>query len=575
MDFAAAVIAGLSFGCSGSADPVTARIVEGEATIHSGLDSEQIEGSFVVEITRPAGDADPASVVLLQPSVQEMVDGVSAFWPTQAQTDVTDPVEVAPGATARVRVTFSGERPSALPPEGWLRACSEVTAPGTTTSLVVSGSVADEASEDFAQIPYTAEIEFERQGESPSFAPAPSIIGAAWSHRFGAAGEETLLSVASDALGNALITGEGGGGTDADGLEVPLGPFVAKISEQGNRLWTRTLPVPALVAAGATTTMLGGTLFESIELDGTTVPWAGGADVFVARMADDGTLAWTRSFGDRGNQTLSRMVVAADGSIVISGHDNSGADFGGGPFPTTGDYGVFVVKLDANGDHVFSQHYGQLGPLETAVDASGSVVIAATLVGVIDLGGGPIGVSGTTTPIVAKFDPLGGFMWNSPLYVAGEVAEIGVDGEGNVFIASYYGEVVKHDASGAPIWLRTPFAAASPTPSYVSLASLAVDESGRVLVVGGLARASVALPNGSLNPDAADVSFVAELDGEGFATGGGVTGCSSDLGSLVAARPGPLDRFVVAGMFRSFASFDGGALESAGGTDVFVAAIDP
>jgi hypothetical protein len=105
-------------------------------------------------------------------------------------------------------------------------------------------------------------------------------------------------------------------------------------------------------------------------------------DLFVARFSPSGGLLWATFLGGNNNETVARMLLADDGSIVVGG------DTGSMDFPTTpGSYAPgppvlgagFLTALSASGDAlVFSTFLGGNGldvVNDLAVDASGSFIL--------------------------------------------------------------------------------------------------------------------------------------------------------------------------------------------------------
>jgi len=68
-------------------------------------------------------------------------------------------------------------------------------------------------------------------------------------------------------------------------------------------------------------------------------------------------------------------------------------DCGGGPLTSAGGTDIFVVKFDPNGNHLWSQRFGdsdsQYGT-GVAADATGNVILTGSFYGTVDFGGGPL-----------------------------------------------------------------------------------------------------------------------------------------------------------------------------------------
>ncbi len=81
-------------------------------------------------------------------------------------------------------------------------------------------------------------------------------------------------------------------------------------------------------------------------------------------------------------------------------------DFGGDPLTCLGDYDIYVVEFDSDGDHVCSQRFGDgdvQWPSSVAADPFGNVLVTGAFAGTVDLGGGLLSSAGDHDIFVAKF----------------------------------------------------------------------------------------------------------------------------------------------------------------------------
>lgn len=86
-------------------------------------------------------------------------------------------------------------------------------------------------------------------------------------------------------------------------------------------------------------------------------------DMFVAKLDPAGQVLWSRSYGglndgptDDDDHTISDVAVDGAGNVIFCGEANGAIDFGGGTLNPT--YDMVLVKLDPDGNHVFSDTYG-------------------------------------------------------------------------------------------------------------------------------------------------------------------------------------------------------------------------
>jgi len=169
-----------------------------------------------------------------------------------------------------------------------------------------------------------------------------------WSQRFGDAGPQQGWSVATDASGNVVMSGN---------------------------------------------------FSDAIDFGGRALSAPGGENVniFLVKFDPNGNHLWSQSFGDGNTELTSSVAVDASENIVWTGHFGQTIDFGGGVLTSTSVYDMFLAKFDPDGIHVWSESYGNTGlelSTHVAVDASGNVVVAGRFNGTVDFGDGLLATAG-------------------------------------------------------------------------------------------------------------------------------------------------------------------------------------
>lgn len=158
---------------------------------------------------------------------------------------------------------------------------------------------------------------------------------------------------------------------------------------------------------------------------------------FVAKFDQGGSHLWSKSFDE-----VHVVSVAADGedNVYIAGFTSQDVDFGGGTLSVGDGTALFVVKLDSDGDHVWSKVYGGVDYYDTAgvnsiaVDSAGDVLIAGYYSYFLTLGL-DTGWGGELDAFLAKLDGADG----SPVF--GKF--FGVMSEGAIAVS--YGVAVDPD----------------------------------------------------------------------------------------------------------------------------------
>ena len=142
--------------------------------------------------------------------------------------------------------------------------------------------------------------------------------------QIGSSGQDDAEAMQVDGSGNIYLTGYTTGALGGQANSGGFDAFLTKLDSSGNVLWTRLLGGTgsdfgsglALDTAGHV--WIGG--FSSSSLAGHTN--AGNFDAFVAQYDSDGTLLATRFWGGTGDDEITDLAAAPDGSVSVSGSTN-------------------------------------------------------------------------------------------------------------------------------------------------------------------------------------------------------------------------------------------------------------
>jgi hypothetical protein len=241
----------------------------------------------------------------------------------------------------------------------------------------------------------------------------------AWAERFGDAGDQRANAVAVDMAGNVFVAGGFGGTLDFGKSKITSAGgtdgFVAAFDKSGNHLWARAFgDASDQEALGVSSSQFGdvtvvGRFTGTANFGGGDLASAGGHDAFAAGYDVAGSYAWSKAFGDPGEQTAFSVATDPSGNAWITGSTAGTVDFGGGPLAAKAD-DAFVLKLGSNGGHLASHLYGgaesQAGRA-IAVDATGAPVFGGSTLGPLDLGTGPLACGQGTGLFLARLDANG------------------------------------------------------------------------------------------------------------------------------------------------------------------------
>lgn len=237
---------------------------------------------------------------------------------------------------------------------------------------------------------------------------------------------------------------------------------------------------------------------------------------------------WSLGFGDSRTQVMRSVAVDSKRNVYSAGDFEGVVGFGGPPLVSTADkFDIVIAKHDRYGNPLWSKRYGDSSnqfAAKIVVDSKDNLIFVGRVYGHTDFGGGPLKAAGSGDIIVAKLDSNGNHLWSR---VFG-----GKDPERAERVAI---------ASNDDVIL---------TGTFTSV----VDFGGDLFFSQGKRDA-----------------FVARLDG---ATGAHVFsrqigGSGDDYGFGVAVDG---SKIVIAGRFEQSINL-AGTLTSAGGTDIYVAAL--
>ncbi|NQT35513.1 T9SS type A sorting domain-containing protein [bacterium] len=169
-------------------------------------------------------------------------------------------------------------------------------------------------------------------------------------------GEEVLSAVDFGGAGYDrfcdVIEVEGGFVTGGYGGSFGIGQYdfwIAKIDEEGNQDWFRAFGGQAHERGYEIIQLADG----GFALVGHTDSFGNGqGDGWIVATDEEGQEDWSAPFGGNGEDGFSGIAHGEEGSVVVSGKTNS---FG------EGGYDFWLIKIDANGDEVWSETYGDDG----------------------------------------------------------------------------------------------------------------------------------------------------------------------------------------------------------------------
>lgn len=297
-----------------------------------------------------------------------------------------------------------------------------------------------------------------------------------WTKSMGGTNNEYSNSLAIDASGNVVASGNFAGTSDFDpnaGILNLISAggddiFVVKLDASGNLIWAKNM--------GGT----GGEWGDSVVLDAlgnvyTTGNYAGTADfdpnagtanlvtagmddIFVSKLDASGNFVWAKSMGGLLTDFANGMNIDAAGNVYTIGNYDGTADFDPGAgtanLTTAGTGDIFISKLDANGNYIWAKSIGSTmsdygGSVD--IDAAGNVYSTGFFAATTDFDPGAgitnIMTAGGNDVFISKLDVSGNFVWAKSIGGSGtdNAGSICVDPSGVVYTGGKFSGTVDFD----------------------------------------------------------------------------------------------------------------------------------
>jgi hypothetical protein len=238
-----------------------------------------------------------------------------------------------------------------------------------------------------------------------------------WAKSFGDGVAQSARGVAVAPNGDVVITGDLAGAADFGGgtltSQGSSDIFVARYDAAGTPLWSKIFGNASAQNGVAVATdsvgnvLLTGDVAGKADFGAGLLTSAGSTDLFVAKLDGAGTHLFSKLYGNSGAQTAKGIAADALDAILVTGDVAGTIDFGGGVLTSAGSTDIVFAKLDPLGAFVWAKLVGDVAA-QTGAGVSTSLTFvlgAGNYQGKVDFGGGAITSVGSTDSFLVRMDP--------------------------------------------------------------------------------------------------------------------------------------------------------------------------
>lgn len=162
-----------------------------------------------------------------------------------------------------------------------------------------------------------------------------------WAKSFGGEGNEVGYCVRQTTDGGFIIIGN----TDTDVEGGPWDMYLVKTDSDGVLQWSKTFGGPGIEEGRSVQETSDG----GFIITGNTTGFDGESDIYLIKTTSEGTLEWTRTYGYAFGTDMGESVKqTSDGGYIIAGF-TSGESF---------DYDAYLVKTDSDGTVEWTKTFG-------------------------------------------------------------------------------------------------------------------------------------------------------------------------------------------------------------------------
>lgn len=252
-----------------------------------------------------------------------------------------------------------------------------------------------------------------------------------WATQGGGTDSDYGVGIAVDDSGQAYVTGSFGDTADFGQISLSINPedwicdiFIAKLDVNGNWLWANRAGGSdpdsgnGVALDGSGNCYVTGVFYDDVADFGPDIFTANQCDcLFISKLDSAGNWLWTRRAGGIWPCYAYGRDVTADsqGNCYATGMFSHIIDFGPTSLTCLDEQDIFVCKLDAAGNWLWSRRAGGTSYNEghgIECDPAGNCFVAGYFYGMGDFGPNTLSSEGLSDLFVAALDSGGNWLWS-------------------------------------------------------------------------------------------------------------------------------------------------------------------
>jgi hypothetical protein len=228
------------------------------------------------------------------------------------------------------------------------------------------------------------------------------------------------------------------------------------------------------------------------------------ADLVLTKHDRYGNPLWSRRWGDNSNQYGAKLIIDDDDELVFAARIYGILDFGDGALDSQGGGDILIVKLDSEGEPIWSRLFGDPEPDRSermVFDNEGDVIVTGTFSDTIVFGEEKFSSKGMRDAFVVELDgETGEIAFARQIGGPGDEYGYGidVDADNHILITGRFQDTIdlagdltsaggtdiylaQLDANGEPMWSRR-----YGGPGDDEVHDLKLQQNGNIVLVGGM-----------------------------------------------------------------------------------------